>query len=87
MAWNCRQRVNCCAGNVNNPHIFHTNPSTQPRHALPTLPADNPPLPLSLVGDLKNTFPQWRRGGGGVVVQHPHLNEALRLMVVDVGDT
>jgi hypothetical protein len=47
--------------------------------------ADNPPRPLVMVGDLNNTFPQWKRGGGGIVAQHPHLSQLLRLMVVETG--
>jgi hypothetical protein len=47
--------------------------------------ADNPPRPLVMVGDLNNTLPQWKRGGGGIVVQHPHLSQLLRLMVVETG--
>lgn len=47
-------------------------------------PADQPGL--ACVGDLNNTYPQWRRGGGGLVLHHPLLWQLLRLMAVDVGE-
>ncbi|PSC73664.1 deoxyribonuclease-2-alpha [Micractinium conductrix] len=37
-----------------------------------------PPPPLCLVGDLNNTTAQWKRGGGAVVLRHPHLTALLR---------
>lgn len=47
--------------------------------------ADRPPRPLVLVGDCNNTAPSHKRGGGGIVVQHPHLWEILRLMASEYG--
>ena len=38
-----------------------------------------------MVGDLNNTYPQRKRGGGGIVVQHTHFSQLLRLMAVEVG--
>ena len=51
----------------------------------PCRAADHPPRPLVLVGDCNNTVPSHKRGGGGVVVEHPHLWELLRLMAVQWG--
>ncbi len=63
--------------------LFTTNMLNESDLCLP--PADRPERPLVLIGDCNNTVPSHKRGGGGVVVQHPHLWELLRLMAREYG--
>lgn len=80
----CRRPAAACAGPR---HRRIRGCLWNARHAVlpPRCAADRPPRPLVLVGDCNNTVPSHKRGGGGVVVEHPHLWELLRGMAVQWG--